>query len=368
MAAVRLPRLSARSVEIGELLDAFLVCAVGTILVIRLQLYLTNYPQLGGGGLHIAHVLDGGLLMMIAIVIAVSFLTRSARQVAAVVGGIGFGFFIDELGKFITEDTNYFYKPTAALIYILFILMYLGFRALQRRRGFTKREYLVNAIELIKEAAIHDLDEAERRRAMEMLDHADPADPLVEPVRELIRRADAIPTPEPTLATRTVLRLRDLYVRTVQRPGFVRVMNAIFVLLAIGSLIQILTLVFIVAEGLGGESASALFADVFNKANDLSFISYAALASSVVSGVFTLVGVYRLRTATRLSAYRMFDRALLVNIYVTQVFAFAKSEFSAVFGLGVYLLVWVTLRYMMGAERRVALASGAVPAAATEMS
>ncbi len=366
MAAIRLPRLSARSVELGDLLDAFLVCAVGTILVIRLQLYLTNYPQLGGGGLHIAHVLDGGLLMMIAIVIAVSYLTRTARKVAAVLGGIGFGFFIDELGKFITEDTNYFFKPTAALIYIIFILMYLSFRALQRRRGFSSREYLVNAIELIKEAAIHDLDEAERRRAMQLLDRADPADPLVGHVRELLRSAEAIPTRRPGRATRFVLGARDLYLRTVQSPSFTRVMNAVFVLLAIGSLIQILTLVFVVGESLEGNGFFAQLGDAFAKAGNLSFISYAAILSSLASAVFVLIGVYRLRTSTRLAAYRMFDRALLIEIYVTQVFAFAKSEFSAVFGLAVYLLAWVTLRYMMGAERRIEHldAGGAVPAPA----
>jgi hypothetical protein len=31
---------------------------------------------------------------------------------------------------------------------------------------------------------------------------------------------------------------------------------------------------------------------------------------------------------------------VLVSIFVTQVFALAKSEFSAVFGLGLYLLPW----------------------------
>jgi hypothetical protein len=354
---------ASRNVNLPALHLSFFVTAIVTELCIRTQLWLTHYPQLGGHGLHIAHLLWGGLFMVIALAILLSFLGRGARQAAAIIAGVGFGFFIDELGKFITEDTNYFYKPTAALIYIIFVVIYLSFRALQRRRGFSQREYLANAIELVKEAAIHDLDRAERRRALDMLDRADPADPMVEPVRDLLRHAETLPTPEPTFVTRIVLRLRDLYVTTVQKPWFTRAMNAVFVLLAVASLVQILTLVFVVGEAIEGNNFFGLIADAFNEANNLSFISYAAILSSLASGVLTLIGVYRLRTSTRMNAYRMFERSLLVEIYVTQVFAFAKSEFSAVFGFLAYLLAWVTLRYMMGAERRLQRleSTGAVP-------
>ena len=97
-----------RNVEIGDLQDTFLVSAVVMILVIRLQLWATNYPQLGGGKLHIAHLLWGGVFMVIALGILLSFLGASLRVPAAVIGGVGFGFFIDEVGKFISNDVNYF--------------------------------------------------------------------------------------------------------------------------------------------------------------------------------------------------------------------------------------------------------------------
>ena len=43
--------------------------AIATILITRLYLQLTGYPQVGGGDLHIAHALYGGALMMLALLI-----------------------------------------------------------------------------------------------------------------------------------------------------------------------------------------------------------------------------------------------------------------------------------------------------------
>ena len=112
----------------------------------------------------IGDLLWGGLLMLIGLLMLVSYLGRTVRTAGAVIGGLGFGFFIDELGKFITSDNDYFFQPIAALIYIIFIALYMATRAMQRRRGFSQREYLVNAVEALVEAARHDLDEGERRR------------------------------------------------------------------------------------------------------------------------------------------------------------------------------------------------------------
>src|SRR5215207_2986149 len=190
-----MPR-AVRSIDIGPLQDAFLISAVTMVIVIRLQLWLTNYPQLGGGRLHIAHLLWGGLFMLVAILMLLSFLGRRWRKPAAIIGGVGFGFFIDELGKFITEDNDYFFQPTAALVYIIFIVLYLATRAMQSRRGFSEREYLANAFDLFADSASHDLDARDKARALDLLDRAGDG-PLVRPLRELVTATDAIPTAPP---------------------------------------------------------------------------------------------------------------------------------------------------------------------------
>jgi hypothetical protein len=80
-----------RSVDGKSMTETFLVCAVATILAIRMYLVVTGYSQFGGGGLHIAHLLWGGALLAVAVLLTVSLLTRASRWVAAVVGGVGFG-------------------------------------------------------------------------------------------------------------------------------------------------------------------------------------------------------------------------------------------------------------------------------------
>jgi hypothetical protein len=121
-------RFFVRSVDLARHLDLFLVAAVGSVIGNRVFLVITGYPQVGNGTLHISHAIWGGLMMAIAIIIAVTYLTPGLRTAVALLGGIGFGFFVDELGKFITRDVNYFFKPTFSLIYITFVTMFFAFR------------------------------------------------------------------------------------------------------------------------------------------------------------------------------------------------------------------------------------------------
>jgi peptide/nickel transport system permease protein len=49
--------------------------------------------------------------MLVAIILLLVFLSPTTRLMAAIVGGAGFGAFIDELGKFVTSDIGFGAQP-----------------------------------------------------------------------------------------------------------------------------------------------------------------------------------------------------------------------------------------------------------------
>src|SRR5919198_1157415 len=159
----------ARDFDAGAYLQDFLVATVASILLTRLFLGLTGFPRLGGGGLHVAHMLWGGLLMLLALVLLLALLGKRTKRLAAVIGGAGFGLFVDELGKFITADNDYFFQPTIALIYSLLVLLFLAFPALERR-SLSTEECLANAADMLREVVMGGATEVEIGRTLALLE------------------------------------------------------------------------------------------------------------------------------------------------------------------------------------------------------
>ncbi len=282
----------------GDLLEVLLVFGVVTILAIRGFLALTGYPQLGGGSLHIAHMLWGGLGMLVAIGLLLNFWNVAMRQLGAAVGGIGFGFFIDELGKFITSDNDYFFQPTIALLYVLFILLFVVVRIVHSRP--------LSAEETVANKAII--------TAMS----GGGGSSHVYRVYALAQK-----------------RLSDGYRRLVSERWFAPGLSAVFIVVAIGQLVTIVTIV----TGLGDRTPD----------RNIPLIEHGA---SAVSGLFILLGVMRL-PKSRLSAYRWFQRSTLVTIFVTQVFMFYYSELAALGGLLVHLMLYMALRILITREEEI---------------
>lgn len=116
-----------------SLLDTFVITGVLTIAGVRGYLALTGFPQVGGGQFHIAHSIWGGLALAVALMIALLGSTER-HMIAAVLGGVGFGLFMDEIGKFVTKSNDYFFRPSAALMYGAFLVIWTLTRFIVTRR------------------------------------------------------------------------------------------------------------------------------------------------------------------------------------------------------------------------------------------
>ncbi|HEY70544.1 MAG TPA: hypothetical protein G4O08_08180 [Anaerolineae bacterium] len=143
-----------------------LISFAASVAATRLFLELTGYPQLGGGELHIAHVLWGGLLLFVAALLPLIFANRWAYLLGALGAGLGVGLFIDEVGKFITQTNDYFYPAAAPLVYAFFLLTVLVYLQVRRSHAHTPRAELYRALDGMQEVLDRDLD-TEERQALE---------------------------------------------------------------------------------------------------------------------------------------------------------------------------------------------------------
>jgi hypothetical protein len=324
-----------RRYDFVQKLEWFLISAVVMILVIRTQLWLTNYPQLGGSGLHIAHLLYGGIFMMVAIWFGLIYLNRWSRSVAAVLGGIGFGFFIDELGKFITEDNDYFFKPAAGIIYIIFIIMFLVIRELSRRQEPNPDSALANALSFMPATVTGEFRRDEYEIASQLLDRADQSDPRVAQAREYFERVELAPARKPSRISALIARAHRWITSLTERPRFGRVLIIVLVLwavLSLGAVIEIQLDTGVVEQDQQAlpEGSNGL----------LGVISAVSIWASVF---FVAVGVFRMRRGEHQRAYRAFGYALLISIFVTRVVSFLEVQFAAVFGLLLDLLLYAAI-------------------------
>lgn len=332
-----------RNIRARDQLEIFLLSAVTSLLLVRFYLYVAGYPQIGSGGLHIAHMLWGGALMLGALIINLSWLGARSLRLAAICGGIGFGVFIDELGKFITRDNNYFYQPTIGLIYAVFIILYLSFNFLSRKRPLTPREYQLNALAQLEEAIVHDMNTTEKARVQDLLAQADQNDPITKQLQKFLASVRTSTPVKPSRANRIVSRLNVQYEHFWQRRNsnlLVRIFFLLEIFLFVGSVVVLTyrNIDSVISLFGGGQSFS-------------SELAVGQLVSSLIAAAYVVYGA-ALLTQSRVRAYEQFRRATLVNIFLTEFFAFSRIQFGALPGFVFNLFLLAFLGYAMRQELR----------------
>lgn len=336
---IRLVRI-VRNVEFAQLFDTFFITAITTILAVRFYLKVTGYPAIGTSKLHISHLLPGSLLMLASILVLLAAVNRAARGFAAVMAGIGFGLAWDELGKFITKDNNYFFHATPGLIYLTFVILYLIVRYSAQRR-FSQSDYIANVLDLLKDAAIKDLDFREYEHAKQLMSHVSPRHSLYGPTKLMLESVKPSPMREPSALDKLIQAFKwplhtlsrqeyftRLVINTALIYGFVSLAAAIFFLgaAALPDSIHVTSL-------LQGDESDLL--------GGLSALIAAALSAA---------GAHHYINGRRRKAYKYFEQGLLVNIFIGQVVLFFKSQGIALVWLAVTLLLLINLE-LLSAEK-----------------
>lgn len=315
-----------------------LLSFAGSVLLTRLFLALTGYAQIGGGKLHIAHMLWGGLLLFVATLILVVLANRWAQTAGAVLSGIGVGLFIDEVGKFITQNNDYFYPLAAPIIYAFFLLTVLLYLRVRRAQPFDARDQLYYALEGLGEVLDHDMDGEERARVEAQLQYvaqrSDRRD-LVALATALLGYVksgslDQVPS-EPNLWQRWS-KLAEAWATRWVKP---RRLKAVLVLgmtvsgvLALGELATLVGVVFVPGFQVALKSALAAHVGVVNTTSPAWFMAQLALEGLV--GLLLLLAAALLALGKEERGLQLGSVGLLFALTTVNLLLFYFDQFSAV--------------------------------------
>jgi hypothetical protein len=308
--------------------ELFFVTSIATILIVRGILAATGWPQLGGGKIHFAHLLWGGIGMLLAFILFMAMQGRLWDFLATLAAGIGFGLFLDELGKFITSDNDYFFRPAVAIMYVLFVVLFFLFRWLGRVTRMSPETALVNSFDFAKEAVMRSMNESERDEALYVLGRADQSDSMVRALTAVLSGVQTQAASD-NAAVRFWQRLHAWYQRFIARRWFRRFVMGWFILTSVLSLLAIFAL-----DSTPGQ---------------LNLMDLGGALASMLTGALVVVGLAVWRRS-RLSAFRWFERGCLVAILVGQFFSFYHNQVAAIFGLLWLLVQFAVIRSMVSAE------------------
>lgn len=277
--------------DADERVLAMMMTGVATVLVIRLWLKITNNMSIGSGEWHIAHVLFGGIMMVGAMIMEMSWYGGQIKKWATILFGVGVGFFIDEIGKFLSKDNDYFFQPAVMMIYVFFVGVYLFYRHLKKIEG---RD--IRALELDKLEA--KIDEN--------------------------------------------MGIKPGYVRLERVWGWAK-KQAYYGFFKKRVVLNVLILVAIVYIA-GGITDIITILPKFRQynLNQYRMFYFKSVTDGLTAVLFTL-GLWRVARKKRVRGINFFQYGLLVNIFLGSVFKFYLDQVSAVFSLGAAVGVYYGL-------------------------
>lgn len=340
MASLKRPNAS------NYLLD-FLIWAIFSLFSVRLFLVFFNNPVIGRGNWHIAHVLWGGLFMLVGIIIFMVYYGKSSIRIASIFSGIGWGLFIDEIGKYITQDNNYWFRPAIALIYISFVLIFFLYRLLEKKTIPTRALLWYELLEDCQKLFSGDLEIKEKCEILENIKKIEQQFPSAKERKILSDLKELINTTIPTndkyklnLSELVALTLKTTYHRLFKK-------RLVFYGLFIYSFWYISDKLFDLVKLLLNQDKILLLQDYYRHYDFFSRTDVFMISSKffieIIVTIFLVLGFIFFVGKKTTKGIKFFQWGLLINIFLGAPIKFYFEQFSAVFSLilSIFIFFWL---------------------------
>ncbi|HAF61927.1 MAG TPA: hypothetical protein DCK95_06335 [Anaerolineaceae bacterium] len=331
-----------------------LLCLSASVSLTRFFLELSDYPQLGNAELHFAHVLWGGLFLMVAALLPLLFANRRVLNLSAIFAGIGMGLFIDEVGKFITQSNDYFYPAAAPIVYAFFLITLWIYMMVRSHRKQNARSMLYEVLALLEEYLDRDLSDVEKKRVLDLIDQAQALDANHEYVALFSSIQDFIHSEQVHLVEhhadffdRLKGKCEKFEQKHLPQKTFRRlVMTAMILWGVIAIIYPFLSITFSNDHAI----LSGLWAELINTQlpllSESSILLLLRLIGEVMVGILLLGSAFLIRIGKEIPAIRIAYTTLLVSISGIYMLVFYYDQFSAiVFVLLQFVVFGLVARY-----------------------
>jgi hypothetical protein len=324
-----------------------------TVIVVRLFLELSGYPQVGSSTLHIAHLLWGGLLLFAAVLMVLIWDNPSALRIASVLSGIGIGLFIDEVGKFITQNNDYFFPAAAPIVYGFFLLTVLLYVFVRRPEEDDPRRAAVSALEELQDAIYGELDERDVERLLENLDTARKSERqeiahLASVLRAYVGQGNVpFKDYDPSFLNRLALTAGSWGRRLGRRRHRILILAGL-VIIAASAIVTVAALIWVAVSPT--VTTETLLADMVAEAaqydvNDLG-AQYVRVILEICVGAIALVAIWNILQGRERRGLALALIAILLALTALQLLTFYLDQFSAVIpALFLFGFLLVSLQY-----------------------
>ena len=330
----------------NHILD-FFTWAMLSLFCTRLFLKIFNNPTIGRGDWHIAHVLWGGLFMLFGILISLVFHGKTATKYTTIFAGIGWGLFIDEIGKYITRDNNYWFRPAIIFIYISFVLLFFLYRILEKKSPKNRLSLWYALLEDSQELIHDDLESQEKKELLSKIEKFKKISPSSEEEKILSDlKALVIKTPalkdkyQFSVSKFIATSLKVTYNRIFKKKLFLYGSITYSFWYILDKMVDTIRLFF------NSDKLSLLqnyysHYDFFSQ-TEVYMISLKFVVESIVAVFFT-IGLVNWLNKKTIKGIRYYQWGLLINIFIGSLFKFYFEQFSGVFSLVLALVVWTWL-------------------------